>query len=60
MADNGLAQIVTEPTFHKNTLDLFFTNSSTCMYNTKVITGISADDHGHHQLDTVPSMWNVT
>ena len=47
-ADSGLTQVVTEPTFHQHTLDLFFTNNPTCVYNTKVISGISAD--GHHAI----------
>ena len=46
MADYGLTQVVTKPIFHKNTPDLFVTNNPTCVYNTKVISGISAD--GHH------------
>ena len=33
------------PNSTKNTLDLFFTNNPTCVYNTKVIPGISADGH---------------
>ena len=48
MADNGLTQVVTEPTFHQNTHDLLFTNNTTCVHNTKVIPGISAD--GHHAV----------
>ena len=45
MADNGLTQVVTEPTFHQNTIDLFFTNNLTYVYSAKVIPGISADGH---------------
>ena len=37
MADDGPTQVVTKPTFHQTTLDLFFTNNPTCVYNTKVI-----------------------
>ena len=50
MADNGLTQVVTEPIFHQNTLDIFFTNNPTCIYvyNTKVTPGISAN--GHHAI----------
>ena len=56
MEDHSLTQVVEEPTFHKNTLDLFFTNNPTRVYNTKVIPGISLD--GHHavyiELDITP------
>ena len=48
MADTGLSKGVTGPTFHQNTLDLFFTNNPTCVYNTKVIPGISA--YRHHAI----------
>ncbi len=48
MADNNLTQVVTEPTYYQNTLDLFFVNNPTCVYNTKVMPGISAD--GHHAV----------
>ena len=48
MAGNGLTQVVTEPTFHQNTLDLFFTNNPTCVYNSNVIPGIFSD--GHHTV----------
>ena len=48
MADNDLTQVVSKPTFHPNTLDLFFTNNRTGVCNTKVIPGISVD--GHHAV----------
>lgn len=47
-ADSGLTQMVKEPTFYENTLDLFFTNNPSIVYNTQVIPGISND--GHHAV----------
>jgi hypothetical protein len=41
--DNGLQQLVTEPTRGPNTLDLFITNNSTLINKVQVIPGIS--DH---------------
>ena len=31
MKDNNLTQVVTEPTFYQNTLDLFFVNNPSCV-----------------------------
>ena len=50
MADNGLTQIVKEPTHEWNTLDLFLVNNPSIVYNTQVIPGISKD--GHHAVKT--------
>jgi hypothetical protein len=41
--DNGLQQLVTEPTRGPNTLDLFITNNNTLINKVQVIPGIS--DH---------------
>ena len=48
MANNGLTQVVTQSVLHQNTIDLFFTNNPTCVYNTTVTPWISA--HGHHAV----------
>ena len=48
IADNGLTQIVTEPTYYENTLDLFLVSNPSLVYNTQVIPGISRD--GHHAV----------
>lgn len=46
--DYNLTQIVSEPTFLENTLDLFLTNIPSLSYSSKVIPGISLD--GHHAV----------
>ena len=48
--DNGLTQVVKEPTFYENTLDLFLVSNPSIVYsyNTQVIPGISND--GHHAV----------
>jgi hypothetical protein len=55
-ADSGLTQIVKEPTYYENTLDLFFTNNPSLVFNSQVIPGISSD--GHHavyvEIDVAP------
>ena len=48
MADNNLTQVVKEPTYYENTLDLFFVNNPSIVHNSKVIPGISKD--GHHAV----------
>ena len=48
IADNGLTQVVQEPTFYENTLDLFLVSNPSIVYNTQVIPGISRD--GHHAV----------
>ena len=45
IADNGLTQIVREPTFNENTLDLFLVSSPSLVFNSQVIPGISRDSH---------------
>jgi hypothetical protein len=45
LADFGLSQMVTEPTFYKNTLDLLIVNNPTLVLNNQVIPGISMDRH---------------
>ena len=46
--NNGLTQVVKEPTFCENTLDLFLVSNPSIVYNTQVILGISKD--GHHAV----------
>ena len=48
MSDNNLTQVVKEPTYYENTLDLFFVNNPSIVHNSKVILGISMD--GHHAV----------
>jgi hypothetical protein len=47
-ADNDLTQMVKEPTYYENTLDLFLVSNPSIVYNTQVIPGISGD--GHHAV----------
>ena len=47
-AESGLSQVVKEPTFFENTLDLFLTNNPSLVQNCQVIPGISKD--GHHAV----------
>ena len=46
--DNGLTQVVKEPTFYENTLDLFLVSNPSIVYNTQVMPGMSKD--GHHAV----------
>ena len=46
--NNSLTQIVKDPTYYENTLDLFLVSNPSLVYNTKVIPGISRD--GHHAV----------
>jgi hypothetical protein len=48
IADNGLTQVVKEPTYYDNTLDLFLVSNPSLVYNTQVVPGISKD--GHHAV----------
>ena len=48
VADNGLTQIVKEPTYYENTLDLFLVSNPSIVHNSQVIPGISRD--GHHAV----------
>lgn len=45
MADNGLTQIVKEPTFNEKMMDLFFVSNPSLVFNSQVIAGISRDAH---------------
>ena len=47
-AEHGLSQIVKEPTYYDNTLDLFLSNKPSLVQNCQVIPGISKD--GHHAI----------
>ena len=46
--NNSLTQIVKDPTYYENTLDLFLVSNPSLVYNAKVIPGISRD--GHHAV----------
>ena len=46
--DNDLTQMILEPTYNENTLDLFLTNTPSLIYSTRAIPGISSD--GHHAV----------
>ena len=48
IADNNLTQVVKEPTYHENTLDLLLMSNPSVVQNIQVIPGISND--GHHAV----------
>ena len=50
--DNGLVQLVEEPTRGPNTLDLVITNNPTRFTRTKVIPGVSDHDIVFGEIDT--------
>ncbi|CAG2222754.1 unnamed protein product [Mytilus edulis] len=52
--DNGLVQLVEEPTRGPNTLDLVITNNPSRFTRTKVIPGVSDHDIVFSEIDTKP------
>jgi hypothetical protein len=48
LADNGLTQVVKEPTYYENTLDLLLMSNPSIVQKIQVTPGISSD--GHHAI----------
>ena len=52
--DNGLVQVIEEPTRNKNTLDLLITNIPSTILRTDIIPGISDHDIVYAEIDIKP------
>lgn len=53
--DNGLTQIVDEPTRGNNVLDLITTNYPSSFSRTEIIPGLSDHDIVYTEIDVVPT-----